>query len=213
MIDEWWSSAQPITGTPAEAYLNSRGLKPGADDLEQLRWLPDFRGPEGAMLAAIRDNEGELVGLQMTFITPSGQKSNVSPVRRTHRGPHNWGSRGAVRFGAPTGNSVFICEGVEDALSVREAGHGPAIAILGINRLGRLTLPDNVRGWFSFGMTIRPDRLHARPWFGVSSGLWQPADRFSLPNCLPRLPAKTRRRSRTSTTCCAMIRLMLRNFS
>ena len=144
MIDEWWSSAQPITGTPAETYLNSRGLKPSADDLEQLRWLPDFRGPEGAMLAAIRDNEGELVGLQMTFITPSGQKSNVSPVRRTHRGPHNWGSRGAVRFGALTGKSLFICEGVEDALSVREAGHGPAIAILGINRLGRIALPDSV---------------------------------------------------------------------
>ena len=144
MIDEWWSSAQPITGTPAETYLDSRGLKPSADDLDQLRWLPDFRGPEGAMLAAIRDNEGELVGLQMTFITPSGQKSNVSPVRRTHRGPHNWGSRGAVRFGAPAGKSLFICEGVEDALSVREAGHGPAIAILGINRLGRLALPDSV---------------------------------------------------------------------
>ena len=86
MIDEWWSSAQPIAGTPAETYLNSRGLNPGADDLEQLRWLPDFRGAEGAMLAAIRDNEGELVGLQMTFITPSGQKSSVSPVRRTLQG-------------------------------------------------------------------------------------------------------------------------------
>ena len=144
MIDAWWSDAQPITGRPAEIYLNSRGLKPSAEDLAQLRWRPDFRGPEGVLLAAIRDNDGELIGLQMTFITPSGQKSDVSPVRRTYKGPHNWGSRGAVRFGALTGKSVFICEGVEDALSVRVAGHGPAIAILGISRLGRLELPDSV---------------------------------------------------------------------
>ena len=36
------------------------------------------------MLAAIRDNDGELVGLQATYLTPAGQKSDISPARRTH---------------------------------------------------------------------------------------------------------------------------------
>ena len=122
------------------------------------------------MLAAIRDNEGALVGLQMTFITPSGQKSNVSPVRRTYRGPHDWSARGgAVRFGALTGKSVFICEGVEDALSVREAGQGPAIAILGINRLGRIALPDSIEKVIFVRDDDPVGRLRARPWRAVSS--------------------------------------------
>ena len=41
MIDALWSGALPIAGTPAEIYLGSRGLHPNADDLDQLRWLPE----------------------------------------------------------------------------------------------------------------------------------------------------------------------------
>ena len=96
------------------------------------------------MLAAVRDNEDALVAVQLTYITMSGLKSDVSPVRRTYRGPHNWSSRGAVRFGPLTGKFVFITEGAEDALSIREVGQGPAIAILGINRLGRVVPPDTI---------------------------------------------------------------------
>ncbi len=34
----------PVCGTPAEAYLRSRGLDPSADDLAHLAWLPAPRG-------------------------------------------------------------------------------------------------------------------------------------------------------------------------
>ena len=60
--------------------------------LKQLRWLPDWRGTEGALVAAVTDDAGALVGLQMTYITLEGQKSEVEPktahLRRAARLEH-----------------------------------------------------------------------------------------------------------------------------
>jgi hypothetical protein len=143
-INRLWTEAKPIAGTAAVAYLLNRGLKPDKDDLEQLRWLPNARGAEGAMLAAGRDENGNLVVLQATYIDPAGRKSDVQPVRRTFRGPRDWGVRGFVRFGKPAATPMTICEGLEDALSARAAGAQNAVALLGLNRLGRVMLPDTV---------------------------------------------------------------------
>jgi hypothetical protein len=82
-VEALWNRAEPIAGTPGESYLKSRGLDPvatGADT--QLRWLTDWRGDEGAVLAAVTDNAGVLVALQITHITPAGDKSRKPPVGR-----------------------------------------------------------------------------------------------------------------------------------
>jgi hypothetical protein len=91
--------AQPL-GPQALQSLASRGLDPAE---APLRWLPAWRGDEGALLAAIIDDGGQLVALQITHITPGGEKSAISPVRLTLRGPHDWRTRGVFRLGSRRG--------------------------------------------------------------------------------------------------------------
>jgi hypothetical protein len=84
----------------------ARALDCGAEDIvatgadAQLRWLDNWRGEEGAILAYIGGAAGELVALQFTHITLSGEKSTIKPVRKTIKGPHDWRRRGASRLGS-----------------------------------------------------------------------------------------------------------------
>ena len=96
------------------------------------------------MLAAITDDAGELVALQVTCITPDGQKSAIEPVRITLRGPSNWRIRGAFRLGSPEMEELVLVEGVEDAIAARLAGAERVHACLGVGALGRAQLPKNV---------------------------------------------------------------------
>ena len=144
-INEIWQAAQPIDGSPAETYLKSRGLDPDRQDRTQLRQLKEDR-PTGyvSMLAAITAIDGSLVALQATRLTAEGKKADVHVVRRTTRGPHDWNIRGLVRFGNPRAKKIFICEGVEDALSILAAGAEYVVALTGIARLRRVDMPDDV---------------------------------------------------------------------
>jgi Protein of unknown function (DUF3631) len=129
--------------TPAEAYLKSRGLWPlpaGVD--KALRWAPEVRGDEGALVAAVTDGDGKVVAVQLTYITKTGEKSKTRPARRTLRGPHDWKSRGAFRIGAPGTPDLVMTEGVEDAISALMAGAERAHACLGA--VGRAQLPITV---------------------------------------------------------------------
>ena len=144
-INEIWQAAQPIDGSPAETYLKSRGLDPDRQDRTQLRQLKEDR-PIGyvSMLAAITASDGSLVAMQATRLTAEGKKADVHVVRRTTRGPHDWNVRGLVRFGNPRAKKIFICEGVEDALSILAAGADCVYALTGLARLPRINLPAHV---------------------------------------------------------------------
>ena len=138
-----WEHRQPIEGTPAEGYLASRDLNPSC---ESLGFLPDMRASEGAMIAAVKDPGGKLAAIQLTYITPDGAKSPVKPQRQTWRGPHDWASRGVVWLSPCDGSGeITVCEGVEDGLSLVEAGAANVAAILGIGRLGKVRWPWGAR--------------------------------------------------------------------
>jgi putative DNA primase/helicase len=139
-----WGRAQPLS-PQAIQYLSDRSLDPAAAGAEaQLRWLSNWRGPEGAMLAAVVDDAGELVAIQITHITPDGKKSTVEPVRITIRGPRDWRVRGAFRLGSAEAPELTLVEGVEDAIAAMMAGASSAHACLGVGALGRAQLPNNV---------------------------------------------------------------------
>ena len=79
-----WSGSYPCTGTPAELYLRRRGLA----DLSRsaaLRFRPDCPHPEGgrlqAMIAAVTDAAGRLLGVHRTYLTRDGRKADVEPVK------------------------------------------------------------------------------------------------------------------------------------
>jgi hypothetical protein len=144
-VEALWTSARPIAESPiALTYFAGRGLDPisvGADS--QLRWLDDFRGEEGAILARVANNGDALVALQITHIRPDGSKSDVQPVRKLFRGPHDWRGRGVFRLGS-AGVDLVMVEGVEDAIAARMAGAERVHACLGVASMGRAELPIDV---------------------------------------------------------------------
>ena len=144
-----WARTTDIKNTASWTYLTAaRGLSPIDDDLEHIRWLPHARGlgpdAEGAMVVALINNSGGLEALQLTYITSAGVKSAVQPCRRTYKGPHDWGKRGLLRLGRAGNAKAFIVEGIEDALTLRQAGADRVLALCGLGRLGRVDLPFEV---------------------------------------------------------------------
>ena len=98
------------------------------------------------MIAAVTDPLGKLVAVQLTYLQADGAKSPVKPQRQTWRGPHDWASRGVVWLSPYDGSGeITVCEGVEDGLSLVEAGAANVAAILGIGRLGKVRWPWGAR--------------------------------------------------------------------
>jgi Toprim domain-containing protein len=149
-IDTFWAAATPAaSSTTAKAYLASRGLTVSAADMAQLRWVEKARGSDGALVVPSTDNNGGLVAIQETFISPDGSKSVSGcagmAARITHRGPHDWSRKGLVRFGDDENPRLYLTEGTEDALSVRMAVPEPVVVTLGVAAIGKAKLPLGVK--------------------------------------------------------------------
>jgi hypothetical protein len=105
-----------------DVYLTkTRKLPVLPEDRAQLRWLERERGDEGAMVAAFTDSTGAIVALQLTYITPAGEKSPIEPARRTLRGPADWSQRGFIQFGV-LGKKFCLVDGLEKGLAARLGG-------------------------------------------------------------------------------------------
>jgi len=139
-----WNEARSIAGTPAEAYLASRGL--GAESAE-LRYHP--RTPHGpspftqyrpALIAAVRDDPG-LVAIHRTFIEPHGRSLAGVAAPRCALGRLG---RGAVRLGG-SALCLGLAEGIETALSASALFGIACWATLGAGRFGQVALPPEVR--------------------------------------------------------------------
>jgi len=139
-----WEEARSIAGTPASAYLASRGLggAPAA-----LRYHPrTAHGPapgtiyRPALIAAVRDESG-LVAVHRTFIDPEGR--GLAALAHPRCGLGRFGS-GAVRLGGG-GSRLGLAEGIETALSATILFGVPCWATLGAERFGRIALPPEVR--------------------------------------------------------------------
>lgn len=132
-------AATPIAGTAAATYLASRRIKGPYPD--NLKFVAEARQGEGAMLAVVAGPDGP-TAIQVTYLDAEGNKSAVTPQRRIYRLQLDWGSAGCFSLtssNAPT-RTVFA-EGVEDALSLHQAGTGTTvIASLGIGNLGKASM-------------------------------------------------------------------------
>lgn len=136
-----WRGAQPARGTPAEAYLVARGLTlPQGARLRYVPDLPFFLGERGrplfsgpAMVAAITYGGGELIGLHRTWIDlgqTSGKRTIVHPeTGEILPSKKVLGSKagGRIVLAVPEPaqacppTRLFVGEGIETVLSVREA--------------------------------------------------------------------------------------------
>jgi hypothetical protein len=105
-----------ITGTPAERYLRElRRIEPpfpaGA------KWLADARTGEGAILFELTWND-RVVGCQIGYLTPSGEKSVVLPNRRKLTLEKAPGAHFLIPASTPDAETI-IATGIEDALAIR----------------------------------------------------------------------------------------------
>jgi DNA primase len=126
----------PVQGTPAEAYLRSRGITMDLPHILRFARLAPPKidgngvlaangpGPLPALIAIVTDPAGGLVGLQRTYLTERGCKAAVKATD-TDRKPkvkYSLGNviGGAIQLGPPSA-SMLVTEGLEDGLTLAQA--------------------------------------------------------------------------------------------
>ena len=140
-----WNGSGPFTETdPPGLYLHRRGLAHRIG-CAALRHRPDCWHPENvrrhAMMAAVTDVNGALLGVHRTFLSRDGQKADLDPVKAS-LGPI-WG--GAIRLD-PVAAELVIAEGIETAASAALLLGLPAWAAISAGNMARgLVLPPEVR--------------------------------------------------------------------
>ena len=139
-----WREAKPLGGSPAKAYLESRGILAASS---ALRFHPQTPlGPKGqarflpAMIAAVSLDEGP-IAIHRTFLsTEASTKATFDKPKRA------LGSLGeaAVRLFAPISGKLGLAEGIESALSAYALTGIPVWATLGNERFGLVSIPESV---------------------------------------------------------------------
>ncbi len=145
-----FAAGRPLPGTPAEAYLRTRGIT-GRLDWPALRYHPSvyYRASKGApreswpaLLAAVTDIDGNITGIQRTWLDP--RRSTKAPLADPRRALGNLLGNG-VRFGEAA-DVLAAGEGIETMLALKSVVPDlPMIAGLSANHLAALDLPPSLR--------------------------------------------------------------------
>ena len=158
---ELWAQANAIAGTPAEAYLLKRALRPVTPSLRYHRQVPLGKAHElafrPALLAAVHER-GALVAVQRTFLDPDRARRarDLANPRRLLGRP----GQGAVVLASAT-ETLGLAEGIETALSAMTLLDVPVWAVLGSERLARVIIPTGVNRLLLLPDNDRAGRLGA----------------------------------------------------
>ena len=158
-----YAAGRPLPGTLGEAYLNRRGIGLGPG-MEALRFHPrawfSALNHYPAILAAVRDNAGNITGITRLFLD-----NNANLIERRALGRLNGN---AVRIGPIAQDHLLVGEGLESTLSFTTTHPGLALAAtLSAAHMAAFNIPKSVRR-----LTIAADndpagrnaaaKLHAR---------------------------------------------------
>lgn len=160
-----WLNAQPIAGTPAEAYLLGRGIDlralgkaPGALRFEPDCWNQELGGELPAMLARVQDLAGRHVATHRTYLEPDGRggwmKARLAEPKMclgSFWGAHIplWkGDCGDMPLArVPAGTDIWVSEGIEDGLTIACADPSLRIvAAVTLGNIGAMKLPHGPDG-------------------------------------------------------------------
>jgi putative DNA primase/helicase len=136
-----WDASVAATGTLAETYLRSRGLRlppPNTLRFHAGLWHPS--GVRPAMVALVtRGTDDEPLAVHRTFLRRDGSGKALVDSPKLMLGPCRGGS---VRLGRVQPDQwLIIAEGIETTLSVMEAGALPGWAALSASGIRNLILP------------------------------------------------------------------------
>ena len=137
-----WNEATHIQGTPGAVYLRSRGI---TIDLPQTLRFAHLRYPQEkerrpALVAAVCAPNGDLTGIQRTFLTDDGRKADVPEVKLSLGRV----AGGAIQLGPPVA-SLIVTEGLEDGLTLSQALGRSVWVSAGTSMLPRMELADVTR--------------------------------------------------------------------
>lgn len=140
-----WDEARPLGRTLSARHLERRGVEPPPEGLRHHPGVPaavyaaaGTRRP--ALLAAIRDPGGDLVGIEVTYLAPNGERARLAIPRKTvGLAP----SGAAVRLW-PGASRLLVGEGVFSCLSAARRFGLPAWALLSARSLRRWQAPAGV---------------------------------------------------------------------
>jgi hypothetical protein len=146
----------PIEGTISEVYLTARGLPPPYP-ADLLSHLERGRRHEGALVAKLTDEQGNVLGVQLGFLALDGRKSTQPPPRQQFWLEPDPARRQTGLFRmlpmlltadvdkvACLVGSTLVAEGVENSLSLARAF--PHAAMLGLPGIGRLRRIPPIKG-------------------------------------------------------------------
>ncbi|HEY2356499.1 MAG TPA: toprim domain-containing protein [Phenylobacterium sp.] len=142
-----WAEGRPVGGSLSERHARLRTISrplPAALRHHAALALAAYRGQGAArpaMLAAIHDAEGELCGVEATYLAVDGTRARMALPRKT-LGRATSGC--AVRLD-PAAAHMLVAEGVFTALSASERFDLPAWALLSVGNLRAWSPPLGVR--------------------------------------------------------------------
>lgn len=157
-----WGKCLPIRGTRGELYLReTRGLTLEFPSSVRFGMVPTSRDDNGnwkrplpAVVFAVTDGAGAVVGLQRVFLTDDGRQKR-------------WGKRSKLSLGRPRGGAVrlssvgeiVICEGPEDGLSLaQELPHRAVWVALGTAMMPEIEIPPSAKLVTVAGQNDKPGR-------------------------------------------------------
>lgn len=161
-LEALWQEAKTLSTVPAtdpvRLYLASRGLygrsigelrsHPLLDYWEELDDGEKSHERWPAMLALVTDDDGRIVTLHRTYLTPDGAKAPVECPKKLYAGNTRGG---LIRLGEP-GDILGIAEGIETALSARTIFKMPVWSAVSVGGFQNFTkVPDGVRKVVVFG--------------------------------------------------------------
>lgn len=140
-----WSKALPLSGTPAQLYLESRRLghsTVGRYDSAALTYEGSKRLRLPALFLPIIEQR-EIVALARVFVDRNGNKHPLlEDAKRTLGDPRG----GAVRIGELEGDHLNLAEGFEEAESVVALfGLSGCWSVNGAELYARVHIPDHIR--------------------------------------------------------------------
>jgi RecA-family ATPase len=130
-----WEAGERVKDTPAAKYLALRGIK-ASIGVETARWNGELY--DGSIVFPARGPDGEVFGIQAVPLTADGKKRGGSKYSSGLIKAH------PMRIAAADGNDgpLIICEGPEDAVTLRAATGCETWAVLGKGVMGHAPVPD-----------------------------------------------------------------------
>jgi hypothetical protein len=143
-----WKESQEIAGTPAELYLQKRGIDTNllGNHKDTIKYHPncgdDSNQQWHGLIAQVTDKSGKFLGLHRIFLTAVGDKMPITAPKRSLGSIKGGGIR--LSSSQQAEDKVILTEGLEDALIIAQCCPDyQVIAFLGGNTA--IELPESIQ--------------------------------------------------------------------